>query len=211
VPLGDILPELRRIASKCGPSIASYRLRSLQILCFSRSRHVHPYTSCLTINLGNTLGDHYDFFRHNPHPKTTTKRPLIGGQPVVTLTRLKTGDGSKPEFLSAEVLPGRGMNLFQITAYVPGKGEIPPFILLHRRGCEYSRRPRRPVWHKKLLLRRSISVPFANRIIGPLSNDGKTVSFEWQGHPFTLDANWKAEAGGRAACDSRPHSGFQNR
>jgi galactose mutarotase-like enzyme len=36
-------------------------------------------------------------------------------------------------------------------------------------------------------------VPFANRIIGPLSNGGKTVSFEWQRHPFTLDANWKGK------------------
>jgi len=60
--------KLRAIDSKLSAC------RSLQILCFSRSRHVHPYTSCLTINLGNTLGDHYDFFRTIRTQKTTTKR-----------------------------------------------------------------------------------------------------------------------------------------
>jgi galactose mutarotase-like enzyme len=127
-------------------------------------------------------------------PKNDNKTPLIGGQPVVTLTRLKTGDGSKPEFLSAEVLPGRGMNLFQITAYVPGKGEIP---LLHSPSIEEAASilggPDDPYGTKSFSFGGAFLVPFANRIIGPLSNDGKTVSFEWQGHPFTLDANWKGK------------------
>jgi hypothetical protein len=29
-----------------------------------------------------------------------------------------------PEFLSVTLLPGRGMNVLQITAYIPGKGEV---------------------------------------------------------------------------------------
>ena len=29
-----------------------------------------------------------------------------------------------PEFLSVTMLPGRGMNVLQITAYLPGKGEV---------------------------------------------------------------------------------------
>ncbi len=48
----------------------------------------------------------------------------IGGQDIVTLTRKPTENGQKPEFLSATVLPGRGMNVFQITANIPGKGTI---------------------------------------------------------------------------------------
>ena len=43
----------------------------------------------------------------------------IGGQKIVTLTRTATSK-TKPEFTSVTVLPGGGMELFQITAYFPG-------------------------------------------------------------------------------------------
>jgi len=32
--------------------------------------------------------------------------------------------GTMPEFLSVTMLPGRGMNVLQIKAYIPGKGEV---------------------------------------------------------------------------------------
>src|SRR5271165_5003125 len=48
----------------------------------------------------------------------------IGGEPVVVLQRPSSGDKSKPQFLEATILPGRGMAVLQIKAYVPGKGEI---------------------------------------------------------------------------------------
>jgi galactose mutarotase-like enzyme len=120
--------------------------------------------------------------------------PLIGGQPVVTLTRANSGDGTKPEFLSAVVLPGRGMNLFQITAYVPGKGEI---SLLHSPSIEEAASilggHDDPQGTKSFTFGGAFLVPFGNRIIGPLSNGNKTVSFAWQGHPMTVDANWKGK------------------
>jgi aldose 1-epimerase len=126
--------------------------------------------------------------------RSNSKSPLIGGQPVVTLTRAKSGDGSKPEFLSAVVLPGRGMNLFQITAYLPGKGEMP---LLHSPSIEEAASilggPGDPYGTKSFSFGGAFLVPFTNRIIGPLSNGDKTVSFAWQGNPLTLDANWKGK------------------
>src|ERR1700743_2885096 len=51
-----------------------------------------------------------------------TVRP--GGQDVIQLQRSQLLGGSGPEFLSAMLLPGRGMNLLQITAYVPDKGQV---------------------------------------------------------------------------------------
>ena len=64
-----------------------------------------------------------------PAPAAQPAAPeKIGGSDVVKLQRKATGDGSKPEFLTATILPGRGMNLFQITANIPGKGEIPLFF-----------------------------------------------------------------------------------
>src|SRR5579875_2564361 len=61
-----------------------------------------------------------------PAPANSTAAPAaapqINGQDVVTLQRKATQNGGAPEFLSATVIPGRGMNLFQITANLPGKG-----------------------------------------------------------------------------------------
>ena len=47
----------------------------------------------------------------------------IGGQKIVTLTRKATST-TKPEFTSITILPGRGMEIQQITANFPGKGNI---------------------------------------------------------------------------------------
>src|ERR1700677_4591616 len=53
---------------------------------------------------------------------TPTMRP--GGQDAILLERSQFGGGSGPEFLAATLLPGRGMNTLQITAYLPDKGEV---------------------------------------------------------------------------------------
>lgn len=49
----------------------------------------------------------------------------FGGQEAIRLLRTPDAPGGEPEFLSATLLPGRGMNVLQITARVPGHGEIP--------------------------------------------------------------------------------------
>lgn len=134
------------------------------------------------------------FIKAAPQSSAKNSQPLIGGQPVVTLTRAKSGDGSKPEFLSAIVLPGRGMNLFQISAYVPGKGVIP---LLYSPSIEEAAiilgGPGDPFGTKSFTMGGAFLVPFSNRILGQLSSDDNTVSFAWQGHPMKLDANWKGK------------------
>jgi hypothetical protein len=66
---------------------------------------------------------------HKLKAKIETERqeptvPLPGGQEAVTLMRTRLEGGSAPEFLSATMLPGRGMNILQITAYIPGRGEV---------------------------------------------------------------------------------------
>ena len=50
--------------------------------------------------------------------------PRPGGQEAVVLLRARRLGDSLPEFLSATLLPGRGMNVLQITAYIPGTGEV---------------------------------------------------------------------------------------
>jgi aldose 1-epimerase len=47
-----------------------------------------------------------------------------GGQEPIVLLRSRMAGNAMPEFLSATLLPGRGMNVLQITAYIPGRGEV---------------------------------------------------------------------------------------
>ncbi len=117
---------------------------------------------------------------------------VVGGMPVITLQRPRLQTSNVPQFLSAQVLPGRGMNLFQIRAYLPGKGEInliasPP---LEDAAKLLSGGPDDPYGNESFKLGGAILVPFANRIRGKLSADGKTIETQIAGKSVTLAANW---------------------
>ncbi len=49
--------------------------------------------------------------------------PEIGGQKVILLSRAAVST-TQPEFTSITVAPGRGMEILQITANFPGKGNV---------------------------------------------------------------------------------------
>ncbi|MHB1022193.1 MAG: aldose epimerase family protein [Acidobacteriaceae bacterium] len=121
----------------------------------------------------------------------------ISGENVVTIQRARTGNGSKPEFLSVTVLPGRAMEVFQIMAYVPGKGEIP---ILHSPSLEEAKQildgPGNADGTKDFTMGGAFLVPFANRILGKLSDNNTKVSTEWNGQPLTLNANWAGKKPG---------------
>ncbi len=50
--------------------------------------------------------------------------PRPGGADPIVLTRAKTAGSMAPEFRSATLLPGLGMSLLQITADLPGRGQV---------------------------------------------------------------------------------------
>jgi len=115
--------------------------------------------------------------------------PEIGGQKVVTLSRT-VGSTTKPEFTSVTFAPGRGMEVLQITANFPVKGNVDVLASPDLSGI------------KKMLdtdddahgnlgyrLGAAFLVPYPNRIRGKLSADGATLTTEWQGHSITLPAN----------------------
>ena len=114
----------------------------------------------------------------------------IGGEAPVTLHRVATEGGAKPEFLSLTFLPGLGMNVFQITADIPGKGEIPiltsPSLeeLASRLSGASGRSGGMGAGFGTAFL-----IPYPNRIFGERSADGTTVSTEWHGHKLALPAN----------------------
>jgi aldose 1-epimerase len=131
-----------------------------------------------------------------PTEPTPAPTPQIGGEPVVKLTRPATSDGQQMEFLSATVFPGRGMNLFQITANVPGKGEIPILAspTLEEAAAKLSGGPDDQYGNASFSFGGAFLVPYPNRIIGPLSPDGKTITTKWHGKTITLPANWHNSA-----------------
>lgn len=133
-------------------------------------------------------------------PAATANTTQIGGENVVKLNRSATSNGQKPEFLSATILPGRGMNVFQITANVPGKGTIDVLASPSlEQGAEVLSHDE--YGNGSFSFGGAFLVPYPNRIIGTLSKDGKTVTAEWHGKTLTLPANWKGKKPG-----ARPHA-----
>jgi aldose 1-epimerase len=122
--------------------------------------------------------------------------PQIGGQAVVKLTRAATSNGQQPEFLSMTVLPGRGMQVFQITADVPGKGEIPVLFAptLEEAAAKMTGTGDDAYGNASWRFGAAFLVPYPNRIIGKLSDDQTTVTTEWHGKSIVLPANWHDSA-----------------
>jgi galactose mutarotase-like enzyme len=113
----------------------------------------------------------------------------IGGQKVVTLTRTATST-TKPEFTSITVAPGRGMEVLQITANFPGKGNInvlaSPDLATAKKMLDENDTPNGDLGYR---LGAAFLAPYPNRIRGKLSEDGKTLTTEWHGKTITLPAN----------------------
>jgi aldose 1-epimerase len=113
----------------------------------------------------------------------------IGGQKIVTLTRKSTST-AKPEFTSITVMPGRGMELLQITANFPGRGNVDvlasPDFAESKKMLDQDDNANGDLGYR---LGSAFLVPYPNRIRGKLSADGKTLATEWHGHTITLPAN----------------------
>jgi galactose mutarotase-like enzyme len=116
------------------------------------------------------------------------KQPLVGGMPPLRLERKATSNGAKREFTSITLLPGRGLNTFQITANLPGKGET-----------ELLRSPSLDEAAQKLNgqgddafgnLNHSFGgaflIPFTSRAGGELSADKSLVNVVWHGKTIHL-------------------------
>jgi aldose 1-epimerase len=114
--------------------------------------------------------------------------PLIGGMPPLLLQRKATSHGARREFTSITLLPGRGLNTFQITANLPGKGET-----------ELLRSPSLEEAAQKMTgqgedafgnLNHSFGgaflIPFTSRAGGELSADKSLVNVVWRGKTIHL-------------------------
>ena len=73
----------------------------------------------------HTRGNLHRLREHVSTPDISTVSNGPGGQDPIELRRHRNSNDSAPEFLSATLLPGRGFNLWQLTAFLPGRGEVP--------------------------------------------------------------------------------------
>lgn len=116
-----------------------------------------------------------------------------GGQDVVVLQRSPLPGGG-PEFLSATLLPGRGMSVLQITAYLPDKGEVEllasPSLDQAAKLLNATGTPR-----VGMTMGGAIEAPWAGRIPGSDSDDGETLTAMWRGRRLELPNDRKGAVG----------------
>ena len=115
--------------------------------------------------------------------------PMPGGQEAVEMKRTMLAEGTTPEFLSATLLPGRGLNVLQIMLSVPGRGAIP---LLSAPSLEDAAKlmtgsQQDANGSESLRLGSPIEAPWAGIISDPRSSDSmQQVLAIWRGRSLTL-------------------------
>ncbi len=138
-----------------------------------------------------------------PAFSATQMPPLIGDQRVVRLKRKLSPDESVPQLVSVDLLPGRGMNVFQITARIPGLGIV---NLLQSPALETARDtmnggPDDFAGNQSFKMGGALLVPFANRIRGKSIPGTREIETVVLGKKLKLPANWQGTKPG-----AEPHA-----
>ena len=125
-------------------------------------------------------------------PPPVVALPQPGGQDPIILRRSEQTGSIMPEFLSATLLPGRGMNVLQITAFLPGKGEVP---LLSSASLDEAANAMTGVdkdvnGEASLAIGAAFEAPWADHISGAVLPGGMSVLSNWRGRGLTLPVNW---------------------
>lgn len=115
--------------------------------------------------------------------------PRPGGQDAIELTRTQLMGGSMPEFLSVTMLPGRGMNILQITAYIPGRGEVKLLAspTVEEAASAMTGADADASGLASLTMGGAFEVPWAGRMDGVTSQAGR-MNASWRGHSMSLPA-----------------------
>ena len=124
-----------------------------------------------------------------PKPPTLPAAAIQpGGQDPIVLQRSPITGGTLPEFLSATLLPGRGMNVLQIMAFIPGKGEVPLLVspTLDEAAKQLNGTGMDANGAASLTMGAAFEAPWANRIQGVPVPGGESVLTSWQGKSIFL-------------------------
>ena len=121
-----------------------------------------------------------------PAPVETTLLP--GGQEPVTMERTQLAEGSTPEFLSATLLPGRGLNVLQIMVSIPGRGPTPLLAApsLEEATKAMTGQDADANGQASLAMGAPLEAPWAGRIFGSRTGDPSRVASDWHGRPLLL-------------------------
>jgi aldose 1-epimerase len=115
----------------------------------------------------------------------------VNGSPAVILKRPDGKGQDKPRFVEATVLPGAGMNLLQLKAYLPGSGDVNVIGATSLADAKRLLEVDNDAFgNKSFTIGGAILMPFPNRIRGALSSDGKTLTTDIGGKQVSLPANW---------------------
>ena len=119
---------------------------------------------------------------------------VIGGQHVVELQAPYSPEAEKPNIISAQILPGRGMNIYQLKTYLPYKGDFDIFYAppLEEARNFFDNGPGDFMGNKSFMVGGAILVPYPNRIRGKLLADGKSLETKIFGKTVILPANWSS-------------------
>ena len=133
-----------------------------------------------------------------PKPLVTDSTLQVGGEDVVMLRRTASAESTLPQFTSVTVLPGRGFNTFQITANLPGKGEVNVLASpgLSEAAGKLNGGPGDPGGTASTSFGGGFLIPYPNRILGKVSSDGTMITTSWHGHTLTLPADWAGKKPG---------------
>jgi aldose 1-epimerase len=123
-----------------------------------------------------------------PAIASAAQQVLVGGLPQVTMHRNATSHGREREFTSLTLLPGRGLNTFQITANLPGKGETellrsPTLQEAAEKMNEHGDDAYGNLSHA---FGGAFLIPFTSRAGGQLTEDKKRVIVKWHGKELRL-------------------------
>ncbi len=114
-----------------------------------------------------------------------------GNQEPIRLIRTPDAVGGGPEFLNATVLPGRGMNLFQLTADIPGHGSVPLLVAPPIDQADQILNGQGPDANGALsaTMGGAFLTPWAGRLVGkPTANPGVLQTL-WLGQRLTFPAS----------------------
>jgi galactose mutarotase-like enzyme len=114
----------------------------------------------------------------------------VNETPVMLLSQPVT-DLKRPQIVEVYVLPGRGMNIYKIRGYIPGKGTVD---LIRSDGLDDAEKKMLADPNEAFLNGGAILAPFANRIRGTLSEDAQSLEVKTpQGQKIELLPNWKGK------------------
>ncbi|HXS11726.1 MAG TPA: hypothetical protein VN734_03420 [Acidobacteriaceae bacterium] len=162
---------------------------------FSKSGYMTPTLVgilCAILLIAAHERGHGNYHRLRDRVIPVTTEPNMetgpGGQSAVTLRRSPSAVSGEPEFLSATVLPGRGMNLLQIMASVPGKGEVP--ILLSPSLADATRiltgAGEDANGSVSTTFGAAILAPWAGRLTGSPTSSSSTLESVWEGERLSF-------------------------